>query len=345
MTDGEEVMEEARAANISLLCPVAASASLPQPASARTAPSVAVMSSAAATVLGDDEGTDFEELDVDTPAPRLSREKTPTNENTWGLTHPFQRRNSSLVDDKVEEMVRESRQRLMSETSSGASPQHSRALIVYSPLPLPGSADNDEDRGGSDSSPTPRVHANGFQHAGSETSESGSTVTACKSGNGGAREQNVTAGGVLHSADRGAGTASIVNDTEAMSVDEDGAEGVPVDEDTPEPPTLTRMGTSRGRPTPYLTPEWAARARVRRGPTLTRAHKTAMSLCRIRYYAPPPPPPLKFTFLWISRARSVCSPLEDDHSSAVSTRISSMSVLFVWSTTCGNRSNKRASRF
>lgn len=260
---------------------------------------------------GDDDDEDF---DDEPPAPPLSRGNSEGSLGTAGgrpTPHPFVRTAScavDAVDDKVDDWVRSSRHRLLADASVDSAPDLCRALILYKPLPRAG-VDGEEDgsggEGGGDPTPPPRsdgdetgvsssrahgkaAAVNVEQSAGSGTAEAaGSTGGGGSSGlvfNGG----NGVSGGMFgprHSAacvapsggdDAGGAMSDGSEGEDAMDTttaeDNDGDLG---QEMPAEASVLTRTGTSRGLPTPELTPEWAARARVSR---------VSISLwCRVMY--------------------------------------------------------------
>lgn len=257
------------------------------------------------TASSDDDDTDLEDLDVDKPAPRLyrlrkqSRSVKGSGKGQSSLANVFQRGSASAVDEKVDEMVRSSRHRLLAEASVDSAPDLCRALIVYKPMPLAGSADCGDGEAGGDPTPAPPSDSQqdahekevdssasddkrsrrggGVQYAGSGTSETSATPGGERPGARGRGERgSQSGGGVAHSADDGAGVMSDVD------LDLDEAEGSPAPMDVMEvttavsceddglgpwqghvtPPVLTREGTSRGAPTPGLTPELVELARV-----------------------------------------------------------------------------------
>lgn len=247
--------------------------------------------------VGDNGDDDGEYLDIEPSAPPLSLGNSEGKSGAAGgrRFHPLLRAASSSVDDKVDDWVRSSRHRLLADASVDSAPDLCLAMILYKPLP--GAAgDGDEDgsggEGGGDPTPSPRsdgdetsvsaarthkqAAASGVEQcAGSGTAEAkGSTGGGGSSGlafNGG----DGVNGGIFGARNSAACVAPSGGD-DAGGAMSDGSEGEdamdtttaedddsePGQEMPAEPAVLTRMGTSRGAPTPELTPEWAARARV-----------------------------------------------------------------------------------
>lgn len=292
-------------------------------------------------------GTDEDDSDVgESPAPFLSRrDKKPH------LPHPFKRSVSSPVDEKVEDLLRTSRHRLLADASVGVTPGQCRAITVYNPVLLPGgvatggegetSCDSDGEAGG-DPTPSPGATGNdGDKRAavssscsscssGSPPASSLNTARVCSAaggagmgmlqcagsgtaegvrsgscggdrsqghsgdrdffsgggggGSGGGPRGLQTGGGLAHSAadvaagpmtddndeiGDGGAAASLLTSTAGALIAVTTANDAMEDDDImgtlpgiSNQPALTRMGTSRGAPTPEITPEWVALARV-----------------------------------------------------------------------------------
>lgn len=270
----------------------------------------------------DDSDLDFDldSLD-DEPAPRLSRGNTNSRvitDPTSGAsanppTHPFLRKASSSVDEKVDDWIRTSRHRLLADASVDGAPDLCRALVVYKAVgPAGAQTDTDEAGGGGgggcggsrgeaggDPTPSPmagsdsgdgiavagagtaraRGAAKKEQFAGSSTAEATGSTGGGGGRNGDANSRQRAAshglaglcvspsggddaGGAM--SDRSDATGKGLADEMEVDAATEGAEVLePFSDDQPdELPGLTRVGTSRGIPTPELTPEWAAQARV-----------------------------------------------------------------------------------
>lgn len=212
----------------------------------------------------------------------------------------FRQTLGSVADKRVDDWVRTSRQRMLADVSVASATDVCRALIPYKPLKLSG-IEGDEagggNEGGGDPTPPPQsggndedeaavptaraqLPARNEQSAGSSTAEA-ARATAGESA-GGRHGASVALfappQGICTSpsgADDAGGTMCVIPPRatygDAMEVaspgDEDAAAGGPW---LPSPPTvehidLTRVGSSRGAPTPELTPEWVAQVRVRLG--------------------------------------------------------------------------------
>lgn len=229
---------------------------------------------------------------------------TPSGSESFSRPHPFHRSSSSPVDEKLEDWVRTSRHRLLADASLVTAPERCRALTVYKPLPMPGvgGEDSEEDEGGGAPTPSPRVSSgnDGDEEAasqetrpqsprgercGAQCAGSGSAEGAAATGGGRNTadligQRGVQSGGTLaHSADDAGGSMSDVWNNEgrvAAAAVVDAMDMAPPPQDDYDvsmgpwqgvvaQSVLTRTGTSRGAPTPELTPEWVARARVRVG--------------------------------------------------------------------------------
>lgn len=269
--------------------------------------------------IADDPDDDLDDLDG-TPAPRLSRGTTAGMGSSLGgevpgILHPFlQQTASTVADERVDDWIRTSRQRLHADASVDGPSDLCRALILYKPVALAegaeegavaqgggdpthppqcGGSDGDEAAAvagvaGALSPPTPE------QSAGSNPAEAADQKGEAGKGEN-RRSGHLAVGDRVHSAgaqlkqSTGLSTASSSRyDTEGaamsdsdevgdMLADEmeltasaaqagDGNGGREMwrsdDAVVEEVPGLARMGTSRGMPTPELTPEWAAHARV-----------------------------------------------------------------------------------
>ncbi|CAM9285681.1 unnamed protein product [Ascophyllum nodosum] len=212
---------------------------------------------------------------------------------------PFRRTAGSTADERVDDWVRMSRQRMLADASVASAPDICRALILYKPLPLPGiegdeAAGGDSGEGGGDPTPSPKsggddgddaaaptalaqAPARNEQSAGSSTAEA-----ACPTAGRGAGDRHDAADsnfgpqqGVCTSpsgADDAGGTMSDRSpggnmDGDAMEVtstggDDPGPVGAwSVCQPSDRQVDLVRVGSSRGAPTPELTPEWVAQVR------------------------------------------------------------------------------------